>query len=661
MTGRPISVGDKVRFLPRRGEIEVDSKANWIVTAITGPNDKRVASLLDPRTKDESTRALEDLVFVADFRDPIYPGLVSTGTVEHGGDKPFHTVINAENYHALEAMLFTHQGKVDCIYIDPPYNTRDNDWRYNNDFVDPDDSYAHSKWLAFMERRLKLAGKLLNPRDSVLIVTIDEKEYLRLGLLLEQMFPGAEIQMISSVISPGGVPREKEFTRVNEFIFFVMLGASGPAKTSSDMLFTAYKSVEENRSPIWRGLLRGGSGPLRTDNPDKFFPVLVDPKTERIVGAGTALPQDQPRSEYQTPDGLVPCWPLKTGGVEGRWELSRPTFDERLALGYIRTGTFNKQTKQWSLSYLRQAEIDRLASGELVCNGMTDKGHLDVDYAEGRTRSLYAKSVWNEPSHDAGTHGKAVNKALIPGRKFDYPKSVYAVEDTLRFFVKDKPDALILDFFSGSGTTAHAVMRLNKQHEGQRRSISVTNNEVNNQETALLAAGRRAGDPEWEELGICESITKPRIKAAVTGVTHEGKAVAGNYRFTDEFPMSSGLKENVEFFTLTYENPALVELDMAFERIAPLLWMRAGSEGRRIAERTDNFEVADTYAVLFNVDASRLFLASVDKAESLRVAYIVTDDETQYQSVAGQLPEGVESVRLYESYLRTFQINTGRA
>jgi adenine-specific DNA-methyltransferase len=661
LIGRPISVGDKVRFIPPRGETAVESDGTWLVTGISGPKAKRVAALLDPQTKDEASRPLDGLVYVADFRDPIYPGLKRSGEpVLQGGDKPFHTVINAENYHALEALLFAHQGKVDCIYIDPPYNTRDKDWRYNNDFVDPNDSYAHSQWLAFMERRLKVARKLLNPRDSVLIVTIDEKEYLRLGLLLEQMFQEAEIQMISSVISPGGVPREKEFTRVNEFIFFVMFGEAGPVKTSSDMLFTAYKSVEENRSPIWRGLLRGGSGPLRTDNPDKFFPVLVDPKTEQIVAAGASLPKGQPRSDYHAPDGLVPCWPLKKGGVEGRWELSRPTFDERLAAGYIRTGTYNKTTKQWSISYLRKAEIDRLASGELVSNGMTAKGHLDIDYVEGRTRSLYAKTVWNEPSHDAGTHGKAINKALIPERKFDYPKSVYAVEDTLRFFVKDKPEALVLDFFSGSGTTAHAVMRLNRQEGGRRRSISVTNNEVNDQEEVLRKKGLRPGDPNWEALGICDCITKPRIKAAVTGLTPDGEPVEGDYKFTDAFPMSDGFEENVEFFTLTYENPALVELDLAFERIAPLLWMRAGAEGRRIDERCDTFDVADAYGVLFNVDASREFLAALDKADGLRAAYIVTDDETQFQAVAGQLAQGVSAVRLYETYLRTFQINTGR-
>ena len=142
---------------------------------------------------------MEDLVVVAEFRDPIYPGLVSTGKVERGGDKPFHTVINSENYHALQALLFTHRGKVDAIYIDPPYNTGAKDWKYNNDYVESDDHYRHSKWLAMMERRLLLAKELLNPDDSVLIVTIDEKEYLRLGLLLSRSSLKPSIQMVTFV------------------------------------------------------------------------------------------------------------------------------------------------------------------------------------------------------------------------------------------------------------------------------------------------------------------------------------------------------------------------------------------------------------------------------------------------------------------------------
>ena len=119
---------------------------------------------------------LDSLVVITDFGEPVLPGFRYLGAVERGGDKPYHVVINGENHHALEALRFTHAGKVDCIYIDPPYNSGARDWKYNNDYVDETDAYRHSKWLAFMERRLKLAKELLNPDDSVLIVTIDENE-----------------------------------------------------------------------------------------------------------------------------------------------------------------------------------------------------------------------------------------------------------------------------------------------------------------------------------------------------------------------------------------------------------------------------------------------------------------------------------------------------
>lgn len=169
--------------------------------------------------------AVDDVVPVAEYDQPIYAGLKETGRVERAGDKPYQVVINGENYHALETLAFAYAGKVDCIYIDPPYNTGARDWKYNNDYVDGSDAYRHSKWLAFMERRLKLARQLLNPNDSVLIVTIDEKEYLRLGMLLESVFNGAKIQMVTSVINPKGNRRDNEFSRCEEYLFFVLIGA----------------------------------------------------------------------------------------------------------------------------------------------------------------------------------------------------------------------------------------------------------------------------------------------------------------------------------------------------------------------------------------------------------------------------------------------------
>lgn len=164
LPGRKVRKGDKVRVLPPRGRVPTKSDGTlYRVLAIDRATGAASLEPLDPPAGEGerdfvvTEAALDDLVVVAEFRDPIYPGLVSTGKVERGGDKPFHTVINAENYHALETLLFTYRGKVDAIYIDPPYNTGARDWKYNNDYVEGEDLYRHSKWLAMMERRLLLA------------------------------------------------------------------------------------------------------------------------------------------------------------------------------------------------------------------------------------------------------------------------------------------------------------------------------------------------------------------------------------------------------------------------------------------------------------------------------------------------------------------------
>ena len=253
-------------------------------------------------------------------------------------------------------------------------------------------------------------------------------------------------------------------------------------------------------------------------------------------------------------------------------------------------------------------------------------------------------------------------KQLLPGRKFPFPKSLYAVEDALRFFVQNRPEAVVLDFFSGSGTTAHAVMRLNKQDGGRRQCISVTNNEVSaDEQRGLRKRGLRPGDEDWESLGICDYITKPRVTAAITGRTPEGEPIKGDYRFTDEFPMSDGFEENAAFFTLTYEAPLSVRHNRAFERIAPMLWMRAGSQGRIISDLgEDGWDVAETYGVLENLDRAGDFVARVAEEESVRTAFIVTDDDSAFQMVCRDLPSQVLPVRLYESYLQNFQLRGGR-
>ena len=232
----------------------------------------------------------------------------------------------------------------------------------------------------------------------------------------------------------------------------------------------------------------------------------------------------------------------------------------------------------------------------------------------------------------------------------------------MRFFIKGKSEAIVVDFVSGSGTTAHAVMRLNRQDGGRRQCISITNNEVAaDEQTVLRKDGLRPGDPDWEKWGICDYITKPRIAAAITGKTPEGKDIEGDYKFTDEFPMATGFEENSEFFTLTCETSVAVSHNRAFARIAPLLWMRAGSEGPRIDSLpSQGWDVTDTYGFLTDLDKAGPFCKSMEAKGMIRIAYIVTDDDRRFQSVARRLPDTVETIRLYESYLTNFRFSMGR-
>ena len=661
LPGQPIRKGDKVRILPPRGETKRGDQRLWKVMAIRRENGQRVADLatIYEAETEQATVVTDDLVVVAEFKDYIYPGLVSTGKVERGGDKPFHTVINGENFHVLEALTFTHRGKIDVIYIDPPYNTGAKDWKYNNDYVVGDDLYRHSKWLAFMERRLQVARELLNPEDSCLIVTIDEKEYLRLGMLLEQTFEEGRIQMISAVINPAGVNRPGAFARADEYIFFVFIGAARAMPVPMSDEWRVNPDDKRTTKILWSMLIRTGTNAQREDRPKLFYPIFVSDDGLKIVDAGPPLEKGIERSVISAPIGTRVVWPIRQDGTEGNWQVSPERLIDLFEKGYVRLGKFTD--RGMSITYLKSGEQRKVEDGTYRVTGHRQDGSVEAENTEVANK-IIPTTAWRISSHDASRHGSNLLRTLLPGRKFPFPKALYAVEDAIRFFVYEKKNALILDFFSGSGTTAHSVMRLNRQDWGRRQCISVTNNEVAADEQATLRkAGFRPGDAEWEKWGICDHITKPRIAAAITGKTPEGKDIEGDYKFTDEFPIAEGFEENAEFFTLTYETPVAVSHNRAFERIAPLLWMRAGSEGKRIDELPAiGWAVADTYGLLTDLDMAGPFCAAVTAQGGIRVAFIVTDDERRFQAVARQLPKGIDPVRLYESYLTNFRFSMGR-
>ena len=659
--GRPVRLGDYVNVLPPRGEKETaDSHVLWRVVGVSG--DGATANLMPAvESKDVEVQGkvvqVGDLVVVARFRDPIYPGLRETGRVERGGDKPYQVVINGENFHALEALMYPYEGKVDCIYIDPPYNTGARDWKYNNDYVDGNDQYAHSKWLAMMERRLKLAKRLLNPKDSVLICTIDEKESLRPGLLLEQTFTGSRIQMVSININPAAVSRTGEFGRTDEYAFFVMNGP-GPQRLALNQEWITTKGRTHTGHIRWDLLKRSGTGTQRSDSPGGFYPIFA--KDGIIQSIGDAIPLSADKNSVVAPVGIDIIWPIRQNGTEGRWQVSAENLRSLWRQGFVKLGKAGGS--EATVYYLKPGERKKIDSGTYDIIGRDIDGSVLTSDSEETEYASVPGTQWHIAAHDSTQYGSRLLQKIFDDKRFTYPKSLYAVEDTIRFFIAKKQDALVLDFFAGSATTAHAVMRLNHQDGGHRRCICVTNNEVSDDEAKrFIKQGLRQGDPEWEARGICEYVTKPRIKAAITGLTPEGKPIKGDYKFTDEFPMADGLEENAIFFDLTYQDELMVELDQAFEEIAPLLWMRAGSEGRIIKDRRRDFDISERYAVLFNYAYTSKFLDAIQEREGLRVAYIVTDQDSRFQDVVRALPEGVEPVRLYESYLRSFRLSHGEA
>ena len=656
---RPIRKGDKVRVLPPRGSTKKGDERLWQVKAIRKSGAGKAADLELLGAADVETQCvpLDDLVVVAEFRDTIYPGLVSTGKVQRGGHKPCHTVINGENYHVLKALTYTHQGKVDAIYIDPPYNTGAMDWKYNNDYVEKDDLYRHSKWLAMMERRLKVAKVLLNPADSVLIVSIDEKEYLRLGLLLEQIFEGTKIEMVSSVINPKGTGRSGDFARTNEFLFFVRFGSATVGGMPDDGAVgfeISWETMRRRNLASVRG--RKGKGAC---GPNQFFPIFVDTATELIVGRGDPLLPNTPRETVKTPHGAVAVFPVRADGTEMNWEYTDTAFDNWWPKGYIRANGRKDEPQPYIIQHLPNKARNEITAGTAVVEGTRADGSVVAKYVDATLK--HVTTQWEFTSHSAEHGGTGILKSIIPERRFPFPKSLYAVEDSLRLFVSGKPEAVILDFFSGSGTTAHAVMRLNRQDGGRRQCVSVTNNEVSaDEQKALRAQGMRPGDAGWEKHGICDYIMKPRIAAAINGKTPNGEIIKGDYRFTDEFPMATGFEENAEFFTLTYETPVSVSHNMAFARIAPLLWMRAGSRGARIdTSPAGGWAVVEAYGLLTDLDAATPFIKETKKVRTLHTAFIVTDDDRRFQAIARRLPQGVEPVRLYESYLTNFSFANG--
>ena len=636
-----------------------DDKSIYVVLRVEGDT----VVCVKPEQKDEAvTFELKDIVRVAEFGESIYPYLKPMDSVCNAPDSDlWHTLIEADNYHALQLLEYLYAGKVDCIYIDPPYNTGAKDWKYNNDYVDGSDAYRHSKWLSFMQRRLKLAKKLLNPADSVLIVTIDEKEYLHLGCLLEEMFPEARMQMITCVISSQASVRDNMFSRADEYIFFVFMGNAEVFKSNDDML---NEGLSATKSQLWFQFVRTGKGNLRENSKNLFYPIFANPVSGKIISIGEPVPIGIPRDTIPVPEKQIAIWPMTADGREARWRTGMEVANRRLSKGLLRLGKTSKKDNGWSVLTVNEGTEKRIVAGEVVVKGYEETGAA-ILVEESGSQLRVPKTVWNKVSHNAGWHGSKLLSKILVDRKFPYPKSLYSVIDAINV-VCQKPNALILDFFAGSGTTMHAINLLNAEDGGHRRCIMVTNNEVSADEAKMLKdKGYQPGDEEWEKLGIAHYVTWPRTVCSIKGQDVNGKPLKGDYLGSEPpMHMADGFKANAAFFKLGFLDPTVVSLGMRFSEMLPTLWLKTGAKGK--CPELNGEQVPDMlilpenqFAVLINENAFADFAEKLAAHPEIQTVFLATDYEVNYQSMVKNL-NVANAYQLYRDYLDHFRVNRGR-
>ena len=637
-----------------------DDKSIYVVLKVEGDT----AVCVKSEQKDEAvTFELKNIVRAAEFGESIYPYLKPLDSVCNAPDSDlWHTLIEADNYHALQLLEYLYAGKVDCIYIDPPYNTGAKDWKYNNDYVDGADSYRHSKWLSFMQRRLKLAKKLLNPKDSVLIVTIDEKEYLHLGCLLEEIFPEERMQMISSVINPAVVARVGGFGRSGEYIYFVFFGNAAPERTRLDREWVSRRGRTHTGQIRWDLLKRSGTGASRQDSPGGFYPIYIDPDTHQIKEIGTPIPEG--KSEPPQIDGLYCLLPIRDNGTEGRWQWTSETFRERMTQGRVRIG--GNSDRGYTVYILKDGEYSKIQNGEFTEVGRGINNEILVNDIDTNYVLAIPGDMWQISTHDATQYGSRLLGNILGNKRFTFPKSLYAVKDALRFCTANKPNALIVDFFAGSGTTMHAVNLLNAEDGGHRRCIMVTNNEVSADEAKMLKdKGYQPGDAEWEKLGIAHYVTWPRTVCSIEGHDVNGNPLKGDYLGSEPpMHMADGFKANAAFFKLGFLDPTAVSLGMRFSEMLPTLWLKTGAKGKcpeLTGEQVPDMLILpeNQFAVLINENTFADFAEKLAEHPEIQTVFLATDYEVNYQSMVKNL--NVENAyQLYRDYLDHFRVNRGR-
>jgi adenine-specific DNA-methyltransferase len=424
---------------------------------------------------------------------------IKTKEIKADEHKPINIFIEGDNYHALSVLNYTHQGKIDVIYIDPPYNTGAKDWKYNNNYVDANDAYRHSKWLSMMNNRLRLAKRLLK-EDGVLICAIDENELNHIGLLLEEIFTNYELHCITIVHNPRGV-QGKNFSYTHEYAYFVI---------PSGQKVIGHRKIKEE-DVEWRNLRDNGGESLRTDAKNCFYPIIVE--GDKVVAFGDVVANNtHPKSQTVKKGNQYFIYPIDPKGIERKWRYARQSVEEIKDL---------LRAKKRNGSY----DIE-----------------LGKDYGTVRT-------VWQDSRYDSNEYGTKLVHALVPNTHFDFPKSVYNTYDCIAPILYERKDGLVLDFFAGSGTTGHAVSILNKEDDGNRKFILCTNDENGIAQEVCYPRIKAVikGVREYKEItGIPSSLKYFRTNFVKKGLSKDDLKIRVTHECTEMLCLREGIFEEVK-------------------------------------------------------------------------------------------------------------------
>jgi len=369
-----------------------------------------------------------------------------------------------------------------------------------------------------------------------------------------------------------------------------------------------------------------------------------------ITGVGEIMPLGQDPDLTAFAEKTV-AWPIRTDGSFGRWQVSPPTFKELIDAGFARLGTYDKKRGTWTVLYLNRGTRKRIDDGEIIITGRDPvTGVVSVEFASPEARLRNIKTVWHRRLHDSGVYGSSLLSAIIGrGNNFTFPKSIYSTKDAVATVVRNNPNALVVDFFAGSGTTLHAVNLLNAEDGGKRRCILVTNNEVSEAETReLKAAGYLPGDPEWESHGICRSVTWPRTEYSILGKRADGTILAGEY-----FTSQTTTKEvNRSFYHLGFvEDPARLTQSTK-KQIVALIGKNMLPQS--LVKSDSRFVLSEKYVatVLLDPEAADEWLAALEEQNHITHFYIVAKDSRSFNDIKEKVIERLGTISVMEPLKR---------